>query len=612
MAAEIPAVLPNEMRERRLLAGSLVLLAVVYNVIALNFDSYGAVWSPDSGARFAMIRSWVEHGSLIYTYYPDASFDPTGQIHPLAYFLFHRKHDFCSMYLPLFPFLCGLFYRAFGYFGLTVVPILCALGTALVTYLTAKRLRMRSRLLLPLVLGLATPLLLYGVVFWDHTAIMLIAAGAGYRMVRVSEQPSMRNAVLLGAVIGLGMFVHELFLALFVAVWLAALPQVKSARRVLFGLPVGFLAVMLLWAAFNAHTYGTLGGPHLGANVVQNNSDHPFGLQNILDGTSLLTRCSAQLVGTAIFDAAPDMLPYYVVLGCLLVLYAFWSWESRTANDTVGALALSLCAGAACVHLVLRIFGRYSPAGIFQATPLLIPALAVPWYVRKSKKAKVTDSSGDSFFAWLSRSCCLFLMFLLINPMNCGPDWGSRYLLSALPLLLLLAARALEQQHEILEGNQPRLVPAVAVALIGMSVLCQTTGLIWIRRCLAYGHALNVQALAFPGAVLVTETDFFSHLTVNAAPAHQFQVRTNEDAVLFAKTVDRLHAREILFVGGDEGNADVESGLQSNHMSYKIVQRHPLWTVNPEAEMGDQHECILIRLVPKAASGGKALSVVAK
>lgn len=107
-------------RERRWVSGILIALAGVYGLLPfvltplqalLHPDAYGGFWAPDSGPRFAMIRNWVEHGSLIHLYYPYSDIDPSGQIHPLAYFLFHRAHDFTSMYSPVFPLLCGLAYR---------------------------------------------------------------------------------------------------------------------------------------------------------------------------------------------------------------------------------------------------------------------------------------------------------------------------------------------------------------------------------------------------------------------------------------------------------------------------------------------------------------------
>ena len=159
---------------------------VLYASGAYYLSGFHAFWSLDSGARFAMICSLADGGRLLYPHYLAADLDPIGQIHPLTFFLFHRKHDFCMMYLPLFPLLSGAAYNVFGFSGLTLLPNLCGVATIMVFGTTAGMLGLRSRLLGMLALGLATPLVVYSVVFWDHSAQMMIAALVGYWMLRVT------------------------------------------------------------------------------------------------------------------------------------------------------------------------------------------------------------------------------------------------------------------------------------------------------------------------------------------------------------------------------------------------------------------------------------------
>lgn len=144
---------------------SLLCLFAAYIGIAIYFASFHVFWSPDSGGRFAMIRSWVEHGRLIHFHYAQEAIDPSGQISSLAYFLYHQPRGYSAMYEPLFPLLSGVFYRIFGFGGLLVIPVLSGLGTASLIAVIAKRLDLRSSRYLMLIAGLATPLLIYSVVF---------------------------------------------------------------------------------------------------------------------------------------------------------------------------------------------------------------------------------------------------------------------------------------------------------------------------------------------------------------------------------------------------------------------------------------------------------------
>jgi hypothetical protein len=121
-----------------------VLVSVLFIVIAAYFSSFHAFWSSDCGARFAMVRNFVEHGSLIHLYYPARSIDPTGQINPLFFYLYHRPHSFVPQYEPLFPLLSALPYRFFGFFGLLILPLICGVGTLAFIYASARRLGVAS------------------------------------------------------------------------------------------------------------------------------------------------------------------------------------------------------------------------------------------------------------------------------------------------------------------------------------------------------------------------------------------------------------------------------------------------------------------------------------
>ncbi len=549
-------------REKRTVFITLLCLAAVYLSVAMNFSSLHAFWSPDCGARFAMIRNWVEHGNLIRWDYSSTDTDPSGRIHPLAYFLFHQPRSFCAMYEPLFPLLCGFMYRAFGFYGLPIIPALCGLITAAVTYATALRLRLRSRVLLPLIVGLATPLLIYSVVFWDHGPMMMLAALASCGMLRSLQEGRAQPAAWAGAALGLGIWVHELMLAVFIAAAAASLPLVwcPSGRRSVFGLVAGFLPLALLWAGANRVIYGNFGGPHLGANMGGNAADHPFSLSLVLDQQKFIDRAQEELTGIMssgimITNTHTDLFALFLVFAGLLILY-FYATLGFGADWQFAPLLAFAAAGLACY--LVRTVGWAN--GLFEATPLFIPALAVTWLAHRERKRpadhqKVSPTVVDPstlFYAWMSRASFLYVLIIVVDPMLPGVDWGSRYLLPVLPFLFLLAVHALETQYRASKPRCRRGVVVSIIALVSISLYCQVQGLVSIRRNILYNREVNrrVRALTSP-VIVVSNIGLGAELTAISLPQLQFMVRDGEDWQLFVIEMRRRKISDFTFIGSD-------------------------------------------------------------
>jgi len=565
-------------------------ILVLYASVAYYLSGFHAFWSLDSGARFTMIHNLADGGRLIYPHYSAADLDPSGQIHPLTFFLFHRKHDFCMMYLPLFPLLSSVAYYVFGFGGLTLLPNLCGMATILIFGRTARMLGLHSGPLGMMVLGLATPLIVYSVVFWDHSAQMMITGLVGYWMLRSVTQNALYPAVLAGVMLGLGMWVHELFLALFVAIWFSALTIRGRRCNISFGLLLGFVPMILTWGLLNLMIYGAFGGPHLGANVLQNNTYHPFSIDRILNGVQLADRSMLQLVGVSIFSSQDGVLPYHLVFASLLIIYAFAGWAGKPINVITPFLGLIIAVFA----LVLLLRSHDASEGLFLVTPLLVPALSVPWYIPHDQSA---ISTTQVFYAWLSRTCWLFIIFMLVNPMTPGADWGSRYLLLVLPLLFLLSIYALEQQYQQKSGYERGAFVWCTAGIMAISLLCQINGLLMVRRSLAYGQELNSHIQAISTPVLVTDTDMTAFLTESPAVQARFEVRTDPDAKLFAMVLRKRLYQEVTFVGNEEGEVNVEDALAASGEVFMVREQHPLWKINHASQEGKQLE--LIRFVVK-------------
>jgi len=588
----------------RAFLGCMAILCLVYVIVAIWLSRIGAFWSPDCGARFAVIRGWIEHGSLIHWPYAGASIDPAGQIHPLAFFLFHQAHGWRAIYAPLFPLMSGVMYRLIGFGGLLVIPVACGLGTAWILAVMARRLELRCHAFVPLLIGLGTPVLIYSVVFWDHVVMILLTAVAGYGMLRALQESQPRFAVLAGAALGFGIWIHELMAAMFLAALLAAIPLLfqRSGRRLVTGLIVGFVPLALLWMVGNKLIYGDFGGPHLMANMGGNIADHPFSRSKILSVPELVNRIVTGLLGAAIHgvtitSAQIELFSLFVLFGFLLFAYilATWSFENRCPPASI----LWLIAAGVALYLGIRIQWAN---GLFQATPLFIAALAIPWDAKRGSEGCFADGGrrtedgaegtrreargagsartedggpgsggenglvGDSgpadasispaalFYAWASRASWVYIIIVLLNPVPSGADWGARFLLPVTPLLTILALHAFEEQYNAAGPIWRRVVVACAIVVVVISIICQCEGLVLIQRNMRYNRDLINHALKAKTPVIVyTNIGTGPEMTAARLPELQFMVRSDDDLSLLLRVMRARHLNEFVCVADDMG-----------------------------------------------------------
>lgn len=550
-------------------------LVALYVGLAWSLNRYHALWSPDVGARFGMVRNWLKHGRLIYMDYGNAVVDPTGQIFPLAGYSVHLPKGICVIYPPLFPFLSGLEYRAFGFDGLTLLPLLGGLGTLLVAHATAKRLALGHRLLFPLVLGLATPVLIYSVVFWDHSLQMFLTALAGYGVLRSLEgtrageeaptgRPPGRAAYALaaGAALGTGVWLHEAFLILFVGVALAGLSlrRFGSMRRSTGLLALGFAPVVLAWAAFNGAVYGFPTGAHF---MGPNDPLHPYHIHAVLDPAELGGRVVRQLLGTE------GAVTGVAVLGVSLVAYVLLARLKAFARLRPQALSLLHLAVAGASFFAIA--GGTWVHGLFTATPLLAPALATSCSAGSASdgQAPSAEASAGLFYAWLGRACAVFTLGVLLSGNDPGMEWGSRYLLTMLPFLVLLADRALTEQYAV-SGRSWRPVAVVgAAALVAVSAFSECRAVTAVRGDLVYSRALIDTAWAAPSPILVTDRWWLPvELTAGRLPQTQYLVRTPEDRAILVATLRRRKGLDLTFMGSPEGLASMTQALTHGSLTH--------------------------------------------
>jgi len=437
-----------------------VFLATTLGATAFWFAHYHAVWSPDSGALLAMAKSWAGGGSPSYPNYALEAFDPDWILNPLTGqgYVAHTAHGHTLVYSPALPILAGTAYGLLGFFGLALPSVLAGVLASVAALLTARE--MGSKLWwVAGGLALFTPLAVYGAVFWHHAPTICAAAWAFYFLVRGTLRDDQRSFLYAGLCLGIGLFFHELSLALALATTICLVPKWKPLTRFVCGFSVGAAG----WVAMNLSLYGTAMGPHVsGANNVLGSRVYRPGLFDI---GAMVDRASVQL-----FGFPPGDYAVWLMAACLVAAFvAARLGKARIALSCVGLLAL----------FALTTWPRQTANnGLFQTTPLFALALAAPL-------------SGRPDRALALRVCGLFMLLVVLNPIPPLMGWGSRFLVTvASPLLCVGLAAVEDREWRWLLG-----------VLMGLGFVSQILGLKVVNDDLSYSKDLCEAVRSFDAPV---------------------------------------------------------------------------------------------------------------
>ena len=184
-------------------------------------------------------------------------------------FFYPSPHGYLIVYPPLFQIITAFFYSWLGSAGLYVLPMLCTLILLLWTVRLLKRLEITpvNIALAIFILVFCSPLMLYGVMFWEHLpAVLLLFAGVSL----IAAPPAKtRTAILFGILCGIAVwFRPEALMMVLLYGGAAGILYFRERRSVYIAFGVGAALAILPWFAFNLSEYGALFGIH-GRQVLQ-------------------------------------------------------------------------------------------------------------------------------------------------------------------------------------------------------------------------------------------------------------------------------------------------------------------------------------------------------
>ncbi len=485
---------------------SVLLVAALYLAALVAMPPEGLT-QHDAGAKYLQVRNLrlAPTGLDWSVNYPARSLDPELRFVPFR----DRQHyiDGGRIYLQ-WPIFLGLLtripWKVMGFWGLYVVPLLMGLGTLWAAYRLALKAGVAPRLAwaaIPL-LGLATPISIYSLLFFEHTlAALLVTLSLLSGLVAVrSEQPASRALWLNAAFLAVAIYFRsELYVLALVTALVYAYMAWRGGtwRRALWHW-VGAFAVSLvpLWA-FYAITEGTILPLH--AIWYFQGSDGGSASGGIeLPAVRYIASAGLRVVPDFLFG--PQWFPSSP-------RFPFWA-------EMVGLLGLALCALPGLARL-LRVRGArgrwrllvlglgllllavpslfallsgelyYNLHGFLLASPFV--ALALWPASSESRQSRPESHPPMTPQSWLQTVTLLYvgLHALIISVLSgLGPisrhEWGQRYLLPAYPALVVLALLVITRIVEAHRGRGERPYRAASVlatsALVLLGVLLSVRG----------------------------------------------------------------------------------------------------------------------------------------
>jgi hypothetical protein len=212
---------------------ALACLVLVLAYVALSFldDPRGSLGS-DTGAKVATIRVMGERNTIVpgLGYWAER-YDPDGDLHPMYNSAHIGRHWVNVTTLPMLVVSYPL-YELGGLRALLLLPMVGGVLTALAARALARRLRGGDGWWAFWAIGLATPIVVYALDFWEH-ALGVAAMVWAFVLVHdvVDRRAGWRGAVAAGALFGLAATMRtEALVYALVGVGALAVPLVRRGR----------------------------------------------------------------------------------------------------------------------------------------------------------------------------------------------------------------------------------------------------------------------------------------------------------------------------------------------------------------------------------------------
>lgn len=510
------------------------LVALVYAATVAALP-HRAIWINDNGSKYLQVRGILASGYTDYAIvWPGHDVDPTYEFNPLPGQFSHVVGGkLYSQYSPTFAAVSAPFFQAFGFAGLSVMPLLAAVLALVGVERLARDVGIGAggRHAAVAIAGFATPLWFYSAVFWEQSLVVCSSVWTVHALLRLLRGGAARDALATGFLAGVGVWFREdaaLLCALAGLIVLAGVREGRMRAAALVGTAMaaalGVLAVFQWWAL------GT-----------------PFGLHatGLFHGIAAHVASRPQVFYALLVAADPSTAVSLLLAAPFVVLLFAYPRLPRATFQTAVPIAAAFAAVAGIVSLRGYFDGR-SPAShllatnsFFPAAPILLTGLVRPADARD-------DDARARRWLWIVCGGTAALYALTAPPLAVvgALHWGSRFLLPVYPLLAVLAAAALDEWLAV-----PRRAPVwpwLAVAAVALvSLVAQGVSIDLLERKLDWSSRLQRLLDARTEAAIATDVWWAPQEMFSRFPTTpMFYVRSQRDLPrLFARLppgVDRI------------------------------------------------------------------------
>lgn len=442
----------------RTVLGAVLVLGACYLALSAFTDARGTLGT-DTGGKLASLDAMDRNGGLD----PDLGYwaerwDPRGDLHPLFYTQ-HVGDRWVNLTTLPMPVLAAPLYDVGGIRAVLVLPMLGSVLAALAARALARRLARGSE---PeragwwafWLVGLATPLTVYALDFWEHSLGVAAVLWASVLTLDLAEERAgWRAALATGALVGAA--------------------ATMRTEALVYGLLLGVGAVVLLARrrapAARIAAFGAAGAAGLATVLLANQA-----LEQLVLGSSLragraagtaaaggravahrLDEAVTTLIGVNRFERPLDWV--LGALAAIAVAYGAWRIAGRDPNRRVlGVVAIAV---AGLVYVVRFADGLGFVPGLLTASPLAIAGVALASEDRRLRRVALVALAA------------LPIVWIFQYSGGAAPQWGARYLLVSGTLLAVVAAVRLA-------AARTAAVACVIVLALGVTA----TGVAWLAQ----------------------------------------------------------------------------------------------------------------------------------
>lgn len=494
-------------------------------VLSLAMDPGGFLGS-DTGAKVATLEVMDQRSTAD----PDVGYwaerrDPDGDLHPL--YQTRRTEEGAWVAVTTLPMLEAArpLYGLGGYRATLALPMLGSLGCAFGARAIARRTGGGDGWLSFWVVGVASPILIYGLDLWEHSVGVAAIVGAVVLLLDAVGRPGWWRPLAAGALLGLAATMRtEAVIYALVATGVTCLAVARQERRLPRAAAVGALTVVgfaVPWL-LNRWLELSVGG--------LSRSTRASGAASSV-GSELGPRIRESLVTlTGLKGDGYDSV--FLGLGVLLAVLVAARAERR-GDRPFAVIAL---VGAALPYVVAMAAGLSFIPGMLVTFPLAVGALVAP-------------RSGPRGLVVTMALAALPLVWAFQYVGGAGPQWGGRYTLASAVLLTAVGAPRLVEHF--------RLVGRGVLALsVGVSVL----SVVWLgvrsRSVDAFFERLRTQ----DAEVVVARNGFLLREGGAATVGRHWLSATSDEAVDDAVEVARRSGAQTVAIVYDGPEPEVSDG----------------------------------------------------